>query len=124
MVTDEDVMGAGYNDEGVDVFALHISLPCVHNDTGLWLEFGAEDGTSARILSAYRQAQRPQGDGRVYGFDDAGSGETPHRQQMGRAFHGGAVMGGDRAAGWDGVGKKSALPCPQISPGRHINSAL
>ena len=76
IVTDEDASGLGYNDEGIDMLALHIALPCVRNDTGLWLEFGAEDEDAMRIISAYRQAQRS--DGLVYGFDEPGSGET-HR---------------------------------------------
>jgi len=57
VVTDEDAAGPGYDELGVDVLALHIALPCVRNDTGLWLEYGAGDGTAMRILAAYRQVR-------------------------------------------------------------------
>ena len=34
VVADDEAAGLGYNEEGVDVLALHIALPCVRNDTG------------------------------------------------------------------------------------------
>eukprot|EP00965_Chrysotila_dentata_P032395 1080024-Pleurochrysis_carterae.AAC.1 len=51
---------------GSDHHSLLVSMPCVRQDDGLWLEFGVYRGNTIRMMDTFRSAH---GGGSVYGFD-------------------------------------------------------